>query len=193
MARPKAFDEDTALDAAAQVFWSQGYDGTSMSDLEAAMAMGRQSIYNAFGDKRHLFLRALERYTARNREGLKESLLASDAGLDTIGRYFESLVEYATPEGTRPGCLVTNSILEIGEADQDVAGRCAANQAWMIEGFEHALGNAVRSGELPSSLDVPATARLLMSQVYGTIVLAKGGMSRGDLAGTVRALLEQLR
>ena len=192
MARPKEFDEDTALDAAAQLFWSQGFDGTSMSDLEQSMGMGRQSIYNAFGDKRALFLKALERYAAWNQERLAESLMQPDAGVQTIREYFEGVVEFATAEGPRRGCLVANSILEIGGSDEGVARRCEASQGMVLRGFENALANAVRSGELAGSVDVAATARMLVSQVYGITVLSKAGMSRKELADSARELLTRL-
>lgn len=63
MGRPKAFDEDAVLDRAAELFWTQGYEATSISDLEERLGVGRQSLYDTFGDKRRLFLRAIERYT----------------------------------------------------------------------------------------------------------------------------------
>src|SRR5690242_20201777 len=60
--RPRAFDSDAALDRAMEVFWSKGYEGTSMSDLTQAMGINRPSLYAAFGDKESLFRRAIERY-----------------------------------------------------------------------------------------------------------------------------------
>ena len=192
MARPKAFDEVTALDAAAELFWSQGYDGTSMAELETAMDMGRQSIYNAFGDKRALFLRALERYTQWNRQRLAEPLLAEEAGLHTIRAFFDSMIDFSTVQGPRRGCLVANSILEIGASDEGIAHSCAANQNLMLRGFENALGNAARRGELPASRNVAATARMLLSQTYGMSVLSKAGMSREELTGSARELLARL-
>ena len=87
MARPKAFDETTALDAAAQLFWSQGYDGTSMADLEGAMEMGRQSIYNAFGDKRALFIEALGLFSQRTRAMLVAARRETGP-LEAIARFF---------------------------------------------------------------------------------------------------------
>lgn len=192
MARPKAFDEDTALEAAAQLFWSQGYDATSIADLEAGMGMGRQSIYNAFGDKHALFLKALERYSDQNKVRLKASLMAPAAGLQTIRDYFFGMLDFVDCGGPRRGCLVTNSILEIGPGDEAVAEQCRANQDTVLAGFEHALGNAVRSGELPNSLDIQGTARMLMAQTYGLSVLAKTDMPRAELESTVRSFLERL-
>src|SRR5258708_37794330 len=62
MARPREFDRDAALKRAMSVFWAKGYAGTSTDDLLEAMSIGRQSMYGAFGDKRTLYVEALERY-----------------------------------------------------------------------------------------------------------------------------------
>src|ERR1700761_2243502 len=66
MARPREFDRDVALDRAIGVFWANGFAATSTEDLTAAMGIGRQSLYNAFGDKRRLYLEALGAYQARS-------------------------------------------------------------------------------------------------------------------------------
>jgi TetR/AcrR family transcriptional repressor of nem operon len=192
MPRPKAFDEDTALEAAAQLFWSHGYEGTSMADLEEGMGMGRQSIYNAFGDKKALFLKALERYITRNGAQLDSTLRGPTRGLAAVRRHFEELVDFATPPGPRRGCLVANSILEVGDDDQEIAGRCRANQEEVLAGLRHALHTAVEDGELGTELDVDATARMLLAQTYGLSVLSKAGASRRELKDGVRALLARL-
>lgn len=193
MARPKKFDEDLALDAAAQLFWSQGYEGTSMCDLERSLGMGRQSIYNAFGDKRALFLKALERYSSWNRDRLTNTLLRSDAGLGAIQDYFKGMVDFSTMEGPRRGCLITNSILEIGDSDAGVANSCAANQEAVLRGLEGALQNAVSAGDLEPGLDVGATARMLLSHMYGMSVMSKAGMSRDELGAAVEEVLARLK
>jgi TetR/AcrR family transcriptional repressor of nem operon len=193
MGRPKAFDEDAALDAAAQLFWSQGYEGTSVSDLEAGMEMGRQSIYNAFGDKRALFLKALERYTRWNGDTLQDTLFTPGAGLDAIRAYFNQQVDFVAPDGPRRGCLVANSIVEMAGVDERIDQRCRINQETVLRGFEHALGNAVRAGELPEDLDVSATARMLMTQSYGVAVMSKTGASRKELHDGVDVFLGRLK
>ena len=67
MARPREFNEDAALDAAMHCFWAKGYQATSVRDLEAETGLTTPSLYNAFGDKRALFRRALERYAEHSR------------------------------------------------------------------------------------------------------------------------------
>src|SRR5262249_1274392 len=102
MARPKSFDEDAVLDQAVQLFWERGYDGHSVADLEAHVGVGRQSLYNSFGDKQALFLKALDRYE-RNAGAAIEQLAVSDAGLEAIRRYFHWAVDSQTAPGPRRG------------------------------------------------------------------------------------------
>ena len=156
------------------------------------MAMGRQSIYNAFGDKRELFLKALERYAHNTKERLADSLLAPGAGLEAIHRYFEGMLDFVAGEGPRRGCFVANAILELGESDSGVTQQCQTNQAHVTRGLERALGNAIADGDLPGTLDVQATAQMLMSQTYGLGVMSKNGATRQELASGVRELLNRL-
>jgi TetR/AcrR family transcriptional regulator, transcriptional repressor for nem operon len=193
MARPRTFNETTALGAAAQLFWSQGYDATSMSDLERHLGLGRQSIYNTFGDKRSLFLKALEHYSAEHQADLRRTILAPDAGLPEIERYFHGVVDFVVGGDQRRACLLANSILEIGESDSEVSGRCRANQDLVLGGFERALRNALARGELDGGLDVEATARMLMAQTYGLAVLSKTGIPAEEIANAVRAMLARLK
>src|ERR1700737_2538375 len=76
LGRPRSFDIDGALDRALQVFWRKGYEGASLSDLTKAVGVNRPSLYAAFGDKKALFRKALNRYltgpAAYTQEALKE-------------------------------------------------------------------------------------------------------------------------
>src|SRR5712692_11429413 len=117
MPRPRSFDEDAVLDQAVQLFWERGYEGTSLADLETHIGLGRQSLYNAFGDKQTLFLKALERYQRAVMEKVLAHLNASGAGLDAIRAFFKATVESLTAAGPRRACLVANTILERGSQD----------------------------------------------------------------------------
>ena len=108
MARPKSFDEQTALRAAAELFWTHGYDATSMAELEEGMGMGRQSIYNAFGDKRELFLKALAWYTEQNEAQVDATLRGPERGMAAIRSHFARMIDHAAPEGPRRGCLAVS-------------------------------------------------------------------------------------
>ena len=191
MPRPREFDRDQVLDGAMELFWEKGFEGTSVGDLERALGIGRQSLYNTFGDKRALFVAALDRYVGLAGDMVADLRSGRD-GLEAIRRYFSGVVAFLTPEGSRRGCMLTRSLVDHGEAEPEVAGRCEANTGRLQEGMERALQVAVERGEVPADLPVEATARMLVTQVYGLGVMARGSVSREELAGTVDALLARL-
>jgi len=192
MARTKTFDEEKTLDRAVELFWSKGFDATSIANLEKHLGLGRQSLYNTYGDKRTLFLRAIRRYAEKNQREAVARLLEKSASLSAIHRHFHGLVGFLTPTGPRRACLVTNSILEMGERDVDVAKSCSENERAVRGGFVHALQNAVRLGELPADFDVDTWSGLLMTQVYGMAVMAKSGASAQKLKRSADLLLDLL-
>src|SRR5215210_3872796 len=109
MGRPRSFDESAVLDQAVELFWSRGYEGTSMADLEEHLGIGRQSLYNAFGDKQDLFLRALERYATRGAAGPEARLTAPGAGLAELRAYFDDVLEMVASSSDRRACMVVQT------------------------------------------------------------------------------------
>jgi TetR/AcrR family transcriptional repressor of nem operon len=192
MARPKSFDEEAVLDQAVELFWERGYDGTSLADLEAHLGLGRQSLYNSFGDKHALFLKALDRYKQEVGETIVAGLNAPDAGLDAIRAFFQSAVESHT-SGSRRGCLLTRTISERGSEDAAALRRCNHARDALERSFRHALIGAKRRGEVAPDLDVEATATLLGIQNYGLNVIAKTGATAEQLHAAVEALLAGLK
>lgn len=193
MSRTKSFDEDAVLDQAVQLFWERGYEGTSLADLEAHLGLGRQSLYNAFGDKHALFLKALDRYRREVGEPHLAQLNAPDAGLEAIRGFFRGTVTSLTSPDARHGCLVTNTISDRGSQDPDAMLRCNHSRDALERAFRRALGQAKARRELPQGLDVEATATLLVIQNYGLTVLAKTGATATQMNGAVEALFAGLK
>ena len=138
MARPREFDRDEALKHATAVFWAKGFGGASTEDLLGAMKIGRQSLYDTFGDKRRLYLEALERYLAAStsaRIGLLESQASPLAGIRRM------LMAFAAGDGGSRalGCMGVGSISEFGQSDAEVD---ALNRS-SARTFEAALGRAL--------------------------------------------------
>lgn len=172
MGRPCEFDEDEALDRAMRAFWEGGYDATSLEQLQAATGMGRQSLYNAFGDKRALFLRCLERYHARGLGRLREQL-----GEPPLRRAVAGLFEYVATRADkekRAGCLQVNTAMELAARDVEVGDLVARFQRDLEAVFTEALEAARRRGELSPRFDCRATGRFLVGTFLGLLVLAKG-------------------
>jgi TetR/AcrR family transcriptional regulator, transcriptional repressor for nem operon len=193
MPRPKSFDEDAVLDKAVQLFWERGYEGTSLADLEAHLGIGRQSLYNTFGDKQALFHKAMERYRRNVADEALAPLDAPGVGLDGIRAFFRATIENLTAPGQRKACLIINTLLERGSQDADALLRCNHAQEGLERAFRRALTQAKSSGDLPGSVDIEAAATLLVVQSYGLNVLAKTGATAGELRATVEVLLSGLR
>jgi TetR/AcrR family transcriptional repressor of nem operon len=188
MARPKSFDEDVILDRAVQLFRERGYEGTSMADLEAHLQLGRQSLYNTFGDKRALYLKALERYEQQIADTTLAVLEAPDAGLGAVRSWLATNAAMLGAPGPRAGCLVVNSTIE-RPGDPPTAARCSRARQRMLEAVRGALARARAKGELSHHRDLDGLSRLLVAHVYGLAVLARAGTPAAELRSATEELL----
>ena len=119
MARPKEFDRDVALRRAIPVFWKKGFARTSTEDLVAAMGIGKQSLYDTFGDKRRLFLAALRTYNTDGITALSRKLRAGPTALAAIERILVDLAE-VREKARALGCMGVNAICEMARVDDEV-------------------------------------------------------------------------
>ena len=192
MARPRGFDETAALDAAIECFRQRGYEGTSIRDLTDCMGIGPTSLYNSFGDKRALFIKALERYvdcSVRARLNRLESSLPPKQAVRTL---IEDVVERSLTDRTRGGCLLINSALAIAPHDPEI-GAEIAKRLGEIEGFfRRSISAAQSSGTISRKLNSGDFARLLLSVLLGIRVLARSKPERTLLEGVARPALSLL-
>ncbi|MDW5318516.1 TetR/AcrR family transcriptional regulator [Rhizobium sp. PL01] len=182
----KQFDRQVVLDAAVQVFWRKGYEATSIQDLEQATGLGRGSLYNAFGGKIALFLEVLDRYRRTESETLLRHLQNPDV---FVGLHFmlTSIVERMHQPDRPPGCLMTNSCLELGDANISVVIR---NGLEAMRGeFESAFLRARQAGQIQSHTDVRALADFFCAIVKGLGVLHKSLNDRRVLESVVKVAL----
>ena len=112
----KQFDTEVALSKAMDVFWEHGYEAASLSQLLKQMGIGKKSLYDTFGDKRQLYLRAMDRYSERLGVLLHEGLLRRDAGLAEIRGQFEIGLATVCDEHSPKACLMAQSALDDGRA-----------------------------------------------------------------------------
>jgi TetR/AcrR family transcriptional regulator, transcriptional repressor for nem operon len=173
-----------------ELFRRQGYEGTSMTELQEAMGIGRQSLYDTFGDKKQLFVRALERYSVLGRETVAARLFAPGASLPELREYFDELTRFLTPRDGSGGCLLAGAIVELGREDSEVTECCQGNQRAMRAAMRKLLERARSSGEIHKDVDCETASMLLMGQAYGMTVLARNGATRNQLRRTVEQLLD---
>ena len=196
MARQKEFDREEALDRAMAAFWSKGYAATSIEDLVAHMRIQRGSLYGTFGDKRRLFLAALDRYQRVVARELFEALDAPGSGLEAIRRFFRLRIEGSLDRRRPPGCLVTNSAIELARRDRGAAAKVGRSLAKIEAAFLRTLQRARAEGELTASQDLRPLARFLTSSAQGLSVMARAARDRAaleDVVGIVLSVLESGR
>lgn len=175
MARPREFDLDQAVDEAMRLFWSQGYQRTTMRDLERAMSIGRASVYAAFPDKQVLFLRALERYRERYTLPCLEILDRDGSPLAALEGFLDCLAARYAGTATPAGCLV---VLNAGHVADDAPEARAALAASVAHGegrIAARLHEAVARGELLPNAPVPELAAFLASTTQGMASMARLG------------------
>jgi TetR/AcrR family transcriptional regulator, transcriptional repressor for nem operon len=172
MARTKEFNPEKSLDGAVQVFWELGYERTSLDDLMEKMGVARQSLYDTFGDKRALYMKALERYRDNHHAYLREALEGDRSVKKSFSRIFSDLVEESRKEHAR-GCLLLSANVEIASHDEEIAEFLRQNQATVEEIFERALRRARKRGEIGAKKDTEALACFLVATIQGMRAVAR--------------------
>ncbi|HEX4409072.1 MAG TPA: TetR/AcrR family transcriptional regulator [Xanthobacteraceae bacterium] len=180
MPRPREFDEDAALNAAMECFWSRGFAATSLRDLTGAMKVTAPSLYNAFGDKEALFRRTLAHYLERGTRDRLRRLEQELPPRQAIEQFFKEIIEHSVKDRQRKGCFLVNSALEIAPHDEECRA-LIAEQFENIEGFFRGRVVAGQGeGSISPELDAGDMARLLLGTLLGIRVLART-KPRGDL------------
>jgi AcrR family transcriptional regulator len=188
--RPREFDVDVALDQATELFWRQGYEGTSLNDLTKAMGIAPPSLYAAFGNKRQLFERALERY-AEPRRGKVEAALEAPTASEAMRAFLEHAVRDGTTPGAPPGCLTITGGLAHSD-DEDVSALLTEQRRLTELALQKRLKRAIADGDLSSDASPTGLARYFATVAQGIAVQASTGVSRKALASVVEAAVAVL-
>lgn len=189
--RPRSFDVDAALDRALRVFWRKGYAGTSVSDLTRAVGVNRPSLYAAFGDKKALFRKALDRYVA-GPAGYLEEALKEPTALAVIERLLQGAVDLNTAPGNPGGCLMVQGALACGEEEDSIRKELIASRAAGEAALRRRFQRAKSEGDLPADIDPADLARYVATIIFGMAVQAAGGASRDKLQHVVEMMLRTL-
>jgi TetR/AcrR family transcriptional repressor of nem operon len=181
MAREREFDPTQALDRAVALFWERGYSETSMEDLVDTTGVSRYGIYGTFGNKRELFIAALRRYAHVMAVETRPELFLPDAGLADLKAFFRAMLERAIGPEAQRGCMICNTAIEIAPHDETIAAAVRGLFDELASVFTTALQNAKKSGDVSKSLDVKATAEVLVGMLQGAAVFARTGTSKARL------------
>jgi TetR/AcrR family transcriptional repressor of nem operon len=173
VARTKEFDPDAVLRAALDLFWERGYEATSMADLVEHLGVARASIYATFGNKRDLYLKALDRYSDLVDPDLLRELSQPGPALPAVRAVIERYAREAGDDSGRRGCFIVNTAVEVAPHDPQAARRVAASWDHLETAITSALIRAQAQGELTPDKDPRALARLLLVLMQGIRVVGK--------------------
>ena len=191
MARPREFDEGVVLDAAVLCFWNRGYEATSVKDLVERTGITAASLYNAFGDKRAIYERALDRYV----EGSVASRIRRCEALaprEAIGAFFEEILKRSLGDRERKGCMLVNAALDVAPHDPDFR-KIVTEVLADIEGFFLSCVKAGQGdGSITRSLPAETLSNHLLGVLMGIRVLARVRPERPLLQGVIAPTLALL-
>jgi TetR/AcrR family transcriptional repressor of nem operon len=191
--RPREFDQKYVTRRAMEVFWSNGYNGTSLPDLLEGTGLSRSSLYAAYGDKRGLFLAALDQFIEDSFARIDGDLGSSRSALASLRACLAGSVHRSAGASGKRGCMVVATAKELAGRDPDVGKRIRR----FFDGFEKkltaTLTRAREENELAAGIDPADGARMLLAVTEGLRVLGKTGIDEKAWQGTVDAMIDRLR
>jgi TetR/AcrR family transcriptional repressor of nem operon len=190
--RPKSFDDNESLECAMNLFWRYGYDATSLDALVGAMKIPRQSLYRTFGDKRGLFIRAIELYTSRMNESITKVLLADGLAIGNINQVFQLWNDRLT-SADKQGCMLQNTYSQSILADEEVSALVMTQQKRIPQTLEQALKLGQKQGNINQSIDARAVSRTISSSINGLFALSRTNLPKEftkDVILTFKSLIQ---
>jgi AcrR family transcriptional regulator len=183
--RPRAFDRDEALRRAMTVFWARGYEGTTVSDLTAAMGINKPSLYGTFGCKEALFREAIALYDEVEGEAISRALddePSARAAIEAVLR--TNALSYACPEKPN-GCMIVLSALLGAPENEEVRRFLTEIRKAGEEAFRARVARGVAEGDVPAGADARTLAAFYTTVLQGLSVQARDGASPAALSAIV--------
>lgn len=193
MARPAEFIREDVVDAAMHLFWTRGYESSSVQQLLDVMHINRGSMYAAFGDKRSLFVEALEKYVGDGLQFTRECLVESHDPLQGLRKLLASALLDQTDDELRKGCLLINTVIEQAHIDGELATAAARHMQQFQCGLQYCLERAQQQGQIPASVDPAQKAQFVRMGYMGMRVMQREGASREVIEKLLDELLDGLR
>lgn len=191
MGRPRTYEENAVLESAVELFRERGYEGVSIPDLTTHLGICRQSLYKSFGDKRGLYLAALERYGRREVDARRNLLAAEGSPLENLRTVIRGWAALAT-RCPGEGCLTVVGIIE-NRGDPEALAVVEQQVERLEQGFRETLARAQAAGELNPTASPARLARSFTSTVYGLGLLSRlpgSGPRIGDAVAVMLGLLD---
>ena len=180
--RPREFDETAALEAAMDAFWQKGYESTSLSDLCTCTGLHKGSLYQAFGDKHELFMRALTHYAQSEFDEVMAVVQQQESAL---GRVRAAVGKICDDAGNEKGCMMINSMVELAPHDPEVKAALKQFGEQRLGAMTQMIAEAQQAGEIRAELRPDELARQLMITLAGAAAMVKGFLGPDEILAVV--------
>ncbi|ULO05106.1 TetR/AcrR family transcriptional regulator [Paenibacillus sp. 19GGS1-52] len=190
MARHKEFDQEKALESALDLFWTKGYERTSIQDLCTELGIHRGSLYDTFGDKYALFVACLDRFQHNSQEKYYSILTEEGPTKELLERFFGKVIDSSMNNDTkRRGCFMTNAAMEVAATDPVISGRVEAYAIHVESLFYQFLLRAQKNGDVKGKHNLRELARFLANTKQGLHVMGKTAPDRSVLEDVCKVAL----
>jgi len=180
--RPRAFEPETALQRAMDVFWTEGFSAASLDEISVATGLNRPSLYGAFGDKRALYIQAYRRYRDEVRDAFAPLLAANAPLRDKLRRIFAAALDlYLTGDAGPRGCFTVLTASSDAVADPEIRAVVADAIKAMDRAFERMFSRAVEEGELPPGVEPRRLARMTTATFHTLSVRARARLPKAEI------------
>jgi TetR/AcrR family transcriptional regulator, transcriptional repressor for nem operon len=188
----KQFDPEVALAKAMEVFWARGYEAASLSELLAHMGIGKKSLYDTFGNKRSLFLKALEYYTQTVTKSMRDQLVAPGSPLANLKQVLHELQQMHSLPGST-GCMLGTNIADFDTTEVEIAAILRRYLQSVEDAFCTAITRAQAVGEMSATIPSRDLAQMLLCTTQGMALIGRVLDSETLLKGTVEATIALLK
>ncbi|MEM6360093.1 MAG: TetR/AcrR family transcriptional regulator [Bacteroidota bacterium] len=192
MPKSVLFNESDVLRKVTQLFWSKGYNGTSMQDLVDISGLNRSSIYNSFGDKFNLYEKSLKYYQQLQQEKLTQYMGSNKSPRRQIVALFEAVAEEIINQNNANGCFMSNCTTELANSNPRIHDFLVSNKKTMTDLFKGLILQARREGEIDVRKDADELASYLFSSIQGLRVTGMLDDKKSDIQGIVKQVLSVL-
>ncbi|MUL36321.1 TetR/AcrR family transcriptional regulator [Gloeocapsopsis dulcis] len=188
----KQFNPEVALAKAMDVFWARGYEAASLSELLEHMGIGKKSLYDTFGNKRSLFLKALDYYAQTEVKAMRDQLLASGSPLANLEQVLQNLQQRHSLPRSR-GCMLGTNIADFDTDDTEIALILYHHLQRLEDAYCTVIDRAQKAGEISSAINSRNVARMLLCTTQGMALLGRVVEDETLLRSTVEATVMLLK
>ncbi len=190
--RPKEYDDTAVIEAAMDVFWTNGYEASSTQELCERTGLGRGSLYHAFGSKQNLYEQALHRYQALGLKAQVEILNGPGTAKERLRRLLQWGVDGDLDPAKRRSCMALFSVLERSSKDPAIDRINRAYVTRLEAAILHVVAVGQRKGELSGDQPALEVARAFLASYYGLRILGQSMPDRTFLSDVVQGTMAKL-